>query len=232
MDVPVIPFGGPLTDVDVVVALAAGRPLRDRMASLLMRDGLTVAGEGAGPEELAAACRTRPPHVAVLAWDACGARPAAGLRTLLQRLPRTRAVVVLAHPRREDLRRALDAGADGAVLSIRLAATLGPAVRAVCAGQACVPRELRRQFQRPALSPREKQVLAMVATGLTNGEVAARLYLSESTVKGHLAGAFAKLDVHSREEATALVLDPEARVGIALLAFPAPPGPATNGATR
>jgi DNA-binding NarL/FixJ family response regulator len=58
----------------------------------------------------------------------------------------------------------------------------------------------------PALSQREKEILALVAAGLTNGQIATRLYLAESTVKTHLSSAFRRLGVRSRREAAALVL--------------------------
>jgi DNA-binding NarL/FixJ family response regulator len=160
-----------------------------------------------------------------VSWDACGPSPAHELRQLRHDLVRTRVVVVLGPERREHLLRALEAGVDAVVLESRLATTLGPTIHAVVAGQACVPRELRRRLERPVLSGREKQVLAMVAAGFTNVEIADRLYLAESTVKGHLSSAFAKLGVHTRREATALVLDAEARLGVGLLAVERPPAP-------
>ena len=86
-----------------------------------------------------------------------------------------------------------------------------------------LPRELRRQFNRPALSGRKRQVVGMVAAGYTNAEIADALYLAESTVKGHLASAFNKLGVHTREEAAALVHDHEAdRLGIPLVVIQGP----------
>jgi DNA-binding NarL/FixJ family response regulator len=202
------------------------------MDGALSRDGLAVAGEADSPEELRAACMRRRPHVAVIAEAACAPDLGASLRRLRRSLPRTRIVAVLAQERRGDVRAALDVGADAVVLESRLAATLAVTVRAVCAGQACVPRELRRQLERPALSAREKEVLGMVAAGFSNPEIAVRLYLAESTVKGHLVSAFGKLGIHSREEAAALVRDRDARLGIALLPFPAPPDPVGNGASR
>src|SRR3954447_4277092 len=64
-----------------------------------------------------------------------------------------------------------------------------------------------------ALLHREKQVLALVAMGYTNGEVAAKLCLAESTVKTHLSSCFDKLGVRSRREAAALVADESNGVG-------------------
>jgi DNA-binding NarL/FixJ family response regulator len=142
-------------------------------------------------------------------------------------------VVVATEDHSDDVRGAVDSGADAVVVESRLPATLSVTVRAVCAGQACLPRELRRQFDRPALSARERQVVGMVAAGYANAEIADQLYLAESTVKGHLAAAFGKLGVHSREDAAALVHDPEGRhLGIPLLAPAGLSHPSNNGAGR
>jgi DNA-binding CsgD family transcriptional regulator len=65
----------------------------------------------------------------------------------------------------------------------------------------------------PSLTPRERQVLGMVAEGLPNKIIAARLGISEHTVKTHLAALFAKLGVNTRAEAVAR----GARLGLLLL---------------
>ena len=87
-------------------------------------------------------------------------------------------------------------------------------IRAVSAGQVVVPRQLSRTAVRPALSHREKQALALLANGFTNRQIAARLFLAESTVKTHLTSVFGKLGVHSRSEAAELVLDPDQKLGL------------------
>ena len=55
-----------------------------------------------------------------------------------------------------------------------------------------------------------------MARGLTNREIADRLFLAESTVKTHVGSIFGKLGVKSRSEAAALVLDPDAKLGVGL----------------
>jgi DNA-binding NarL/FixJ family response regulator len=229
-DLPTNPLGGLASVIDVSVAVVADETSARRLASLLAHEGLMVAVEAEGPRRLPEVCLHGPPHVAIVLWRSCGPEPAGALRYLRRQLARTRVIVVLTEPRRQDMRCAVDAGADAIVLESRLAVTLGVTVRAVCAGQACVPRELRRQFERPLLSARERQVLGLVATGFTNGEIADRLFLAESTIKGHLSSAFSKLGIHSRQEASALVRDPDARLGIGLVPVAGAPDP--EGATR
>jgi hypothetical protein len=66
---------------------------------------------------------------------------------------------------------------------------------------------------------REKQILGMVVMGFTNADIAAELYLAESTVKSHLSSAYPKLGVRSRRQATALILDPTQGLGPGIFAI-------------
>lgn len=144
--------------------------------------------------------------------------------TSLRRLcrePNVPAVVVISPPATgAGVRRALDAGADALVFEPELEFTLVATIRAVASGQTVVPRKLRASVERPTLSHREHQVLTLVRQGLTNAEIAERLYLAESTVKSHLASVFTKLGVHSRKEAVAVFIDLE----MTSVAMPAPVG--------
>ena len=108
------------------------------------------------------------------------------------------------------IRKALRCGADGFVFHSAVSSALAPAVRAVSVGHLSVPISIRRRATWSHFSVRERQALALVAEGLTNSEIADRLFLSESTVKCHLSSGFRKLGVTSRAEAGAAVLDPEA----------------------
>ena len=108
---------------------------------------------------------------------------------------------------RRAVRRLLDGGIDGVVFADQLEEALAPTVAAVFAGQMVVPRDMCDSVERPSLSTRERQILAMVVMGLTNGEIGARMFLAESTVKSHLSSAYNKLGVRSRSEAVAVILD-------------------------
>jgi DNA-binding NarL/FixJ family response regulator len=117
------------------------------------------------------------------------------------------------------MRRVLRAGASGIVLDGTVDVALVPTANAVVAGQIAVPCALRSQIAPRPLSYREKQVLGLVVLGLTNREIADKLYLAESTVKTHLSSVFGKLDAHSRAEAAARILDPESGYGVGILAL-------------
>lgn len=122
-----------------------------------------------------------------------------------------------------DVRSLLFAGVSGLVLRSELSSTLVPTVCAVGAGQICVPHRHVRSIERPVLSIREKQVVGLAAMGLTNCEIADRLFLAESTVKSHLSSSFSKLGVHSRHEAVDLLVDPAAGIGLGILSLDAEP---------
>jgi DNA-binding NarL/FixJ family response regulator len=117
------------------------------------------------------------------------------------------------------LRRALLAGAAGLVLDDDIDRALVATANAVLSGQLAVPSALVRQIAPRPLSYREKQILGLVVLGFTNREIADKLFLAESTVKTHLSSSFAKLDAHSRSEAAARILDPEAGYGVGILAI-------------
>jgi DNA-binding NarL/FixJ family response regulator len=119
---------------------------------------------------------------------------------------------------RRAVRRLLDAGIDGVVFADQLEAALRPTVAAVFAGQMVVPRDMRESVDRPSLSSRERQILALVVMGLTNQEIAARMFLAESTVKSHLSSAYSKLGVRSRSEAVAVILDRPDSLGTGIAA--------------
>jgi DNA-binding NarL/FixJ family response regulator len=151
------------------------------------------------------------------------------IRAARERFPEV-PIVVVASMSTSGLHKSLEAGAAGLVLDGEIEVVLCMTIRAVCAGQIVVPQRFRRNAIRPPLSHREKETLALLATGLTNRQIAAQLFLAESTVKTHLTSVFAKLGVGSRSEATALALDPDEKLGLNLPGFPAIAGlPHPNG---
>jgi DNA-binding NarL/FixJ family response regulator len=123
------------------------------------------------------------------------------------------------------LRRVLLAGAAGIVLEDDVERALVPTAHALLAGQLAVPVVLGQQIAPRPLSHREKQILSMLLLGLTNRQIAGKLFLAESTIKTHLASAFRKIDAHSRSEAVARIQDPESGIRLGVLAV-------ANGTTR
>lgn len=114
-----------------------------------------------------------------------------------------RVVILTTFARSGYLRRALDAGAAGYLLKDNPASTLADAVRRVHAGARAIDPELAREAwtERDPLSDRERRVLRLAGEGLSSAAIAARLHLSEGTVRNYLSEAIAKLNASNRTEA-------------------------------
>jgi DNA-binding NarL/FixJ family response regulator len=164
----------------------------------------------------------------VLIADCAAPAGTAALRRIRKEAPEARVVVVARDDGRAiAARQALNAGAEAFVPADMVDRALAPALEAVMAGLVCAPRAARRLIAKPTFSHREKEVLELLVVGLTNRQIAARLYLGESTVKSHLGAVFAKLGVRTRKDAVALLLDPAE--GLATTALPPDAGAQEGG---
>jgi len=142
------------------------------------------------------------------------------LGALAESCPTARTIIVYERSGDGDVRKSLDVGARALVPLTDIEQALLPVIGAVRAGQVSVPGAAGREAGRKVLTSREKQILGQVVLGMTNAEIAAKLFLAESTVKSHLSSAFAKLGVSSRNEAAALILNPTTGVGLGILTIP------------
>jgi DNA-binding NarL/FixJ family response regulator len=204
--------------VNAHVGIAADVELTARrINSTLVEERFHVAIEASSPAELAAGAGDLALDAIVLAMSAFPSRSA--VAELGRSAPGVPVVVVCPPEGWSAVRRALEAGVDGLVPTAEVEKRLGAAIRAVCLGHVSVPRPQTPTIDGNTLSSREKQVLGMVVMGFSNGEIARKLHLAESTVKSHLSCAFVKLGVRSRKEAADLVLDPTAGVGTGILAI-------------
>lgn len=148
-----------------------------------------------------------------------GRRPLELVEGLIEQVPGPLVLVVPAAATTREMKASLRTGVAGLVRDSEIGVNLAATVRAVRGGQLVVPLELGLQIAKPVLSRRQKQVLGLVVLGLSNGEIAAKLHLSEHTVKCHLYSGFRKLGVSSRDEAVATILDPESGLGTGILSI-------------
>lgn len=125
--------------------------------------------------------------------------------------PRTAVVVLTTYSDDDSVLSALRAGARGFLTKDADAEAIGRALEAAAAGQSIVDADVQRRLiegtPRPAadsgLTPRETEVLRLIAEGLSNTEIARRLVVSEATVKTHINHLFAKANLRDRAQAVA-----------------------------
>ncbi|MER7168687.1 response regulator transcription factor [Micromonospora sp. NPDC000207] len=171
-------------------------------------DDIQVTGEAASGAEAVAAVLSDPPDVVLMDLRMPTMDGVIATRAVLEVAPTTRVVVLTTYETDADILRAIEVGAAGYLLKDMPRADLVNAVRTAARGDTVlapsVATKLFNRARRPvqeSLSPRETQVLRLVARGLSNGEVSRELHVSEATVKTHLLRAFAKLGVSDRTAA-------------------------------
>jgi len=165
---------------------------------------LEVIAEVESGEEAIEAYRIHHPDVLILDLRMHGLGGLATIRALRKEFPRARIVVFSNYARGEEVYQALKAGAAGFVVKTMNLAQLLDAIRRVHAGERYVPPELAMRLGERTLSPlseRETEVLALIAKGQINKEIAAALGVTEGTVKLHVTNILAKLEVNARTEA-------------------------------
>jgi DNA-binding NarL/FixJ family response regulator len=187
-----------------IASIASSESVAGAAVVALEDDGLMVEARhlGSGPaavEQLAAGTDV------VLIMEGSPERAGVAVQAARRRAPDAGILVVVPAATGSDTRALLAAGADALVLAGEGEAVLSAAVRSVSLGQISVPRPFRECLDRPALSHRERQIIALVAAGCTNAQIAQRLCLSESTIKAHLSSVFRQLGVTSRRKAAAAV---------------------------
>jgi DNA-binding NarL/FixJ family response regulator len=132
------------------------------------------------------------------------------IRTIRTEFPEARIIALTTYEGDADIRRALEAGAQGYLLKDMLLTDVIRAVRAVHCGEQVIPIAVATQLaefrERNDLTERELEVLELVARGLSNKQVARAIGRTDETVKIHLKNVFAKLGVADRTEAVTVAL--------------------------
>ncbi len=184
---------------------------------LSVTDDITVVGEaGDGSEALALVESTRPDVVLMdLRMPRTDGVTATG--AIASGYPETRVLVLTTYDTDTDILHAVEAGATGYLLKDTPHAELLDGIRAAARGETVlappVAARLMSRLRTPAQtavaqpSPRELQVLAAVARGLSNAEIGRELYIGEATVKTHLQRLFTKLDVDDRTRAVTVAME-------------------------
>jgi two-component system response regulator DevR len=192
------------------------RSHRDQICAALAAGGHAVLARSATVEGLLAACAVSAPRCVVVVADRPNSSAMETVRLIRSKHERVAEVLVCRGARGTEVRRALELGVNGVVLNDDVEEVLGAVVAAVCAGQVSVPGGQPGDVMTRALTTREKETLELSSRGLTNAQIADKLFLAESTVKSHLSSAFSKLGVSSRYEAATVILDPERGSGLGI----------------
>jgi DNA-binding NarL/FixJ family response regulator len=190
------------------------RMLREGLSRSMREQGFDVVGEaGDGAEAVQMAHRMRPDvilmDVTMPEMDGVEA-----CRAVRKDLPNTQVVMLTMHADQEVLASAIRAGASGYLVKDCSTEEIASAVRMAAGGETALSPQLAasmlnevRKWDKAAVeeerivTKREEEVLQLIADGCSTPEVAAKLYISQKTVKNHLASIYQKLDARDRTQA-------------------------------
>lgn len=182
--------------------------IKSRMAS---SNALQIVGEASNGRDVVDVVKELEPDVLIIDVELPKRDGIEATKEVLKARPRTKVIIFTAHAQPDLLALALRAGASGYVLKSAPAEDIARAVKAVTGGGTFLggdfaggkPSEVEKLLD---LSPRERQILELLAEGLRVKTIAERLGLSPATVHTHVRNAIAKLEVDTRTEAVALAV--------------------------
>jgi DNA-binding NarL/FixJ family response regulator len=188
--------------------------VREGLRGLLADEpGCEVVGEAGDAAEAVEVAAALAPDVVLLDILMPGGSGIEALRRIRVRAPKTRVVMLTSVGEERAVVEALEAGAAGYLLKDLSRAALVEAIRGAAAGARVLHPEAARALASPArperatladLTERERDVLALVAQGRSNRQIANRLGLTEGTVKGYVSTILDKLGVQDRTQAALL----------------------------
>ena len=195
--------------MSVRVLLAEDQAMvRGAIAALLnLEKDIEIVAEASRGDEVVPAALDALPDVALLDVEMPGGDGLGAAAALREKLPSCRVIILTTFGRAGYLKRAMEGGAAGFLLKDAPATELASAIRRVAEGERVVDPGLAAVALSAGDNPlteREREVLAASEGGATIEDVAARLYLSEGTVRNYLSAAIKKLGTRNRVEAARL----------------------------
>src|SRR5258705_1008659 len=185
--------------------------IRAGVASFLATEPeMKVVAEAANGEEALEMYRRERPEIVLMDLSMPVMDGLAATRAILDEFPDACVVVLTTYAGDEDIHRALDAGAMGYLVKDMMVDEVLKIIRLVMSGRRGIPPEiaatLAEHTPRVALTPRETEVISLMATGLTNAQIAERIGRTEETAKVHVKNILQKLDRRGRTESVPVAI--------------------------
>jgi DNA-binding NarL/FixJ family response regulator len=180
------------------------------IATMESASDIRLVAEAADGASAIAAYREHRPDITLMDLQMAGMSGIEAIQKIRAEFPRALLMVLTTYDGDVQVRRALKAGASGYLLKSMLRHDLIRAIRAVHEGKRFIPPEVAAQLtgyiDADALSPREVEVLGTISEGNSNKIVAAKLQITEDTVKGHVSSILSKLQANDRTHAVLIAL--------------------------
>jgi DNA-binding NarL/FixJ family response regulator len=179
--------------------------------SLSNAQHIRVIGEASDGEAAVALAERRHPNVVIMDVRMPGMDGLEATKQLTQKAPESAVLIFTAYSERSLLSRGLESGAKGYILKEAPRETLVRAIEKVAAGETFVDPALMTAFlpgrdKDDMLTQREREILQLLADGMSNADVAERLFISQETVKSHVRHILTKLEADTRTHAVAIAL--------------------------
>jgi DNA-binding NarL/FixJ family response regulator len=179
--------------------------------SLSRAPNIRIVGEAPDGESAVAMAERRRPDVVIMDIRMPGMDGLEATKLLSQKAPEIAVLIFTAYSERSLLGRGLESGAKGYILKEAPHATLLRAIEKVAAGEgyidpALMPAFLPGRDRDEMLTAREREILQLLADGMSNSDVASKLFISQETVKSHVRHILTKLEADTRTQAVAIAL--------------------------
>jgi DNA-binding NarL/FixJ family response regulator len=179
--------------------------------SLSRASHIRVIGEASDGESAVALTERRRPDVVIMDVRMPGMDGLEATKLISEKVPETAVLIFTAYSERSLLSRGLESGAKGYILKEAPHQTLLRAIEKVAGGEgyvdpALMPAFLTGKGRDEMLTGREREILQLLADGMSNADVAKKLFISQETVKSHVRHILAKLEAETRTQAVAIAL--------------------------
>jgi NarL family two-component system response regulator LiaR len=191
--------------------------VRDGLGNMLLAfDDLQLIGEAENGSAALAFCHQNTPDVILMDIEMPGMNGIQATRAILEQYPQVKIIILTSFPKDDLVQKSLEAGALGYLIKTATIDTMANAIRSAYAGQSTLASEAVEVLIRAKTGPlkpgsdlsrREREVLALIAQGLNNDEIAEQLVISPATARHHVSACIQKLGAANRTQAAALAIE-------------------------